>query len=716
MSDEALPVSQVSEAGAAINLASLRTELALRFCLLLIASGCLGLWFCIPISPFPVAIFGLLTLLVLHSFTMSKLIVARPALGRQLLIVGLCLLLTLSMLVLETPWFPFIGLPLVFASAVLWRHSELVVTGALCLLVLTVPNLVTRDYFEAELQVLLVFSAASSSLVSGTVFTALSWESQTRQETRALLSEVRNQRGRLSQMVKSLNQAYEQEKRMQQELIRARQVAEEARRLKEQFAANISHELRTPLNLVLGFSEVMYRSPEVYGDLVWPPKLRRDIAQVYRNTRHLVEMIDDILDLSRVEITSFALNIEPTPLSPLILEVAQIAQEIFQNPAVNFVVDTPPELPTVDLDRTRVRQVLLNLINNAARFTEQGSIKLSVHPADGNILFQVEDTGIGIPPEKLPYLFSEFFQVDSSVRRSRGGAGLGLAISKKFVDAHGGHIWVDSVENVGTTFSFTLPIDSTQRRAGRAKRSSSEINAQRPRLLLVNVDAPATTHIARYLSEFEVVAVENAEELDAATKDYSPSAVLWNNAGRLLQESSASSRMPVPVIKCPLSFACADPPQPMPLERLSKPVTPSQLLDTLERFNDVEHILVIDDDVGFTQLMERFIETSPRGYKLTQAFTGYDGLTVIREQRPDLVLLGSTLSDLQAPELLEVIAHDPGLRDIQVILVTVNDPLGISDSVVSGQITIDNSLGFKPGEMLHLLDRILESLAYPRSR
>ncbi len=707
--------SQNPDTGVAINLASLRTELAQRFTLLLIVSGGIGLWICIPQSPFPSQIFGLLTVLVIYSYAVRNLLAVQPVVGRRLLIGGLLCLLIAAMLVLDTVWLPFLGSLLVFASAILIRHAEIVVAGCICLAVLVAGVGMDRGYPMPGLLIFLGFSAIFSSLVSNTVFTALSWESQMRQQSLILLSEIREHRGRLSQVVKSLNHAYEQQKYMQQELIQARRVAEEARRLKEQFAANISHELRTPLNLVLGFTEVMYRNPEVYGTLTWPTKLRRDIAQVYRNTQHLVGMIDDILDLSRIEIASFALNIEPTLLTPFVREVAQIAKSLFTNRAVYFIADIPEELPTIELDRTRVRQVILNLLNNAARFTEQGSVRLSVWPEDSAIVFQVQDTGIGIPSEKLPQLFSEFFQVDSSVRRSRSGAGLGLAISKKFVEAHGGRIWAESIEDEGTTFSFTLPVESIPGRLARPRPASSEVPDQR-RLLLVGVQAPVAAHIMRYLKEFEVVAVQSPGEIDQAIKEWEPAAVLWNNSIETVDSTHILDDVPIPVIECPLSFVLDEQPQPLLFDTLAKPVTSRQLLDKLDLHRNVSHILVVDDDIGFIQLMERFIEASTYQYTITYAFTGYDALSAMREQQPDIVLLGTTLSDLSATEIMAVMASEKILHAIPIILVTASEPARMLDVVLTGPVTIHYMLGFKPGELLHLLSRILESLVYPRTR
>jgi len=158
-----------------------------------------------------------------------------------------------------------------------------------------------------------------------------------------------------------LELSYSLQRRLQDELIAARNEANTARQMKERFAANISHELRTPLNLILGFSDVMYVTPEAYGDFTWPPKLRRDIYQIHRSSKHLLEMIDDILDLSRQDMIDFTLHREATPLEALLRHTAEIVIDLFQDPAVRLEVVLAPDLPELEIDRTRIRQVVINL-------------------------------------------------------------------------------------------------------------------------------------------------------------------------------------------------------------------------------------------------------------------------------------------------------------------------------------------------------------------
>ena len=230
----------------------------------------------------------------------------------------------------------------------------------------------------------------------------------------ALLKETRDRRAELVGALKSLETSYQTQKRLQQQLIYARQQAEDARQMKERFASNISHELRTPLNIILGFSEIMYLTPEIYGDVMFPPKLHRDIYQIHHNSKHLLAMIDDVLDLSHIELSEFSLNFEATDLNEFLLDTIGMLNHYFEDSPVEFIKDIPQDLPSIDIDRTRIRQVFINLITNAHRFTDSGYVRLAVQPDDKTINFVIEDTGTGIEAEKIKLIFEEFYQVDYS--------------------------------------------------------------------------------------------------------------------------------------------------------------------------------------------------------------------------------------------------------------------------------------------------------------
>ena len=209
-------------------------------------------------------------------------------------------------------------------------------------------------------------------------------------------------------------------------------------------------------------------TPEIYSNNRLPPKLAHDLYQIYTSSRHLLEMVDDVLDLSQAELSSFSLDFEHTDVARFIEDSSEVFRNIFRDGRLRFSITMAANLPEVEMDRTRTRQVILNLLSNAHRFTESGEVNLKVWQDDQEVLFAVKDTGRGIPLEKQTQIFEEFYQVDSSLSRKHGGAGLGLAISKRFVETHRGRIWVESVPGDGATFTFSLPLRTYSEGIGRS--------------------------------------------------------------------------------------------------------------------------------------------------------------------------------------------------------------------------------------------------------
>ncbi len=276
---------------------------------------------------------------------------------------------------------------------------------------------------------------------------------------KALHSEQQARQGKedLERVLQSLDDANAYLERANRQLAIVRDQAVEARQLKQQFVQTISHELRTPLNLIVGFSELMVKSPEYYRSALSPAYLR-DLDIVYRNALHLQSLVNDVLDLARIEAAQFTLTpelVDPVELVGSLEPIAASLSQVFHLP---FELDLESDLPSLWIDPTRIRQVLLNLINNAYRFTERGSVCLKVSRVEDGLVFAVIDTGVGITPEQQKHIFEEFHQVDGSTRRLKGGTGLGLAISKRFIELHNGRIWVESNAGKGSRFSFYLPL------------------------------------------------------------------------------------------------------------------------------------------------------------------------------------------------------------------------------------------------------------------
>jgi len=239
-----------------------------------------------------------------------------------------------------------------------------------------------------------------------------------------------------------------------EELVRQRTgELEEANRHKSQFLANMSHELRTPLNSIIGYTKLMLDGME--GEVTTDQK--EDLQTVYDNSKHLLSLINDLLDLSKIEAGKFEIVKDEYPFSDIVAQVIPSMEKLARDKGLELTYTVAPEVVTVYADKNKTKQVLFNLLGNAVKFTQKGSVRLDVGKRDGDYIFSVTDTGIGIAPQDIGRLFESYKQVGPARLDGSEGTGLGLVISKQFVEMQGGRIWVESTPGKGSTFSFTLP-------------------------------------------------------------------------------------------------------------------------------------------------------------------------------------------------------------------------------------------------------------------
>jgi signal transduction histidine kinase len=229
---------------------------------------------------------------------------------------------------------------------------------------------------------------------------------------------------------------------------------EVASRHKSQFLANMSHELRTPLNAILGYSELVL--DDIYGAV--PDKARAALERVQSNGKHLLGLINDVLDLAKIEAGRLTLSLADYSMDEVVANVVAAVEALAAEKHLALTTKVPPDLPIGHGDEQRIRQVLLNLVSNAIKFSDAGEVTISARVGDGVFQVAVSDMGSGISAEDQAKLFQEFQQADNSSTRSKGGTGLGLAISKRFISLHGGRIWVESTPGQGSTFTFELPV------------------------------------------------------------------------------------------------------------------------------------------------------------------------------------------------------------------------------------------------------------------
>ncbi|MFI4903376.1 MAG: ATP-binding protein [Burkholderiales bacterium] len=228
----------------------------------------------------------------------------------------------------------------------------------------------------------------------------------------------------------------------------------QASKAKSEFLANMSHELRTPMNAILGFTEMLIDG--LYGDI--PEALKEPLTDIQLNGRHLLRLINDVLDLSKIEAGRMQLALDDYSVREIIDIVQVSLRSLAAEKGLAFEASVPPDLPVARGDNGRLTQCLMNLAGNAIKFTREGTVEIGVELTGAELLFHVTDTGIGIPPEELENVFAEFRQVDTTVTREFGGTGLGLSITRRFVEMHGGRIWVESTLGHGSTFYFAIPL------------------------------------------------------------------------------------------------------------------------------------------------------------------------------------------------------------------------------------------------------------------
>jgi signal transduction histidine kinase len=263
---------------------------------------------------------------------------------------------------------------------------------------------------------------------------------------------------RMNQMSRELRELYEDQHRAAQQLQALNVELQRASKAKSDFLASMSHELRTPMNAILGFTEMVL--DEVYGPV--PPAIREPITDIHTCGKQLLRLINDVLDLSKVEAGRMELALGEYSVEDVVSTVKSSLRSLASERGLDFVTAVQPDLPLCLGDAKRITQCLTNLAGNALKFTREGRVEIRVELRAEAFLFAVADTGIGIPPDQLAHIFEEFRQVDATITRDFGGTGLGLSITKKLVELHGGRIWVESEVGKGSTFFFSVPVRVAQ--------------------------------------------------------------------------------------------------------------------------------------------------------------------------------------------------------------------------------------------------------------
>jgi PAS domain S-box-containing protein len=489
----------------------------------------------------------------------------------------------------------------------------------------------------------------------------------------------------------------------------------EVDQLKSQFLANMSHELRTPLNSIIGFSRVILKG--IDGPVT--DLQQQDLTAIYNSGQHLLGLINDILDLARIEAGKMELNFEEVHLAELTTSVLSTAKGLVKEKPVQLQHRIPSDMPAVRGDTMRVRQVLLNLISNASKFTDEGSITVEAHSQKGptgrmEALINVIDTGPGISLEDQEKLFKAFSQVDGSATRKTGGSGLGLSICANLVQLHGGRIGVSSEVGKGSTFWFTVPL---------FHQPQESIPADKKIILAIDDDPQVIGLYERYLNpkEYYVVALTEPAKARDRILELKPFAItldimMPNKDGWsvLADLKSDSATRDYPVIICSIveqadkgfSLGAAD--------YLVKPILEEDLVHALDRLNKdgkIHEVLVIDDDPNDLRLMEKILTQSGR-YKAVLAEGGRKGWEALHTHEPDAVILDIFMPEMDGFAILEKLREDPILRHIPILVVSGGGLTNEQQQQLNdfGQRLITKA-SFSEGELLSSIEDALKRIA-----
>jgi signal transduction histidine kinase/CheY-like chemotaxis protein len=566
-----------------------------------------------------------------------------------------------------------------------------------------------------------LFTGAVGWASSRSLYTVTEWSLQSYAEAQRNMADARQHRAQLAQVLQDLDRAYYRLERTNAALVAAWRAAADAEHFQAELATNLSHELRTPLNLIIGFCEMMATAPHKYEGVPIPRQYRSDLNAIYQNARHLMSLVNDVLDLARIDVGRIVLSRDQMDMAALVIEATAMVREYVEAKGLELRLQIEQDLPLLWLDRLRIRQVLLNLLVNAARFTEQGSIEVSVQRQGDDLRVAVRDTGRGIPEERLPQVFQEFVggeadEGGSTAPQGWPSTGLGLPISKRFVELHGGRMGVESTRGAGSTFWFLLPYDQEVHDAGddeapvqpRLTRAQPmrQVALHKRVLVAVEPEQRMLSTLQRYLEDYRIQGASTIGEGVRLANELRAIALLAaeEDAPPRLNTETLFLSCALPDMRRAAAVVGAD-------DYLVKPISADELWSAIEALGrPIGRVVIADDEPDMVRLLRRMLTPQIAASQCMEAFTGREALRVMARTKPDLLLLDLEMPELDGQGVLRAMKVDPNLADIPVILVSAHDPdeLGVR---LRSSLCVTRADGLTLGEIVRSLQATLSALA-----
>jgi signal transduction histidine kinase/CheY-like chemotaxis protein len=624
----------------------------------------------------------------------------RPRIGRWFAILALLGMVHLASVWLRMPGILVLSaIPIALAPSLISLPAATAAAIGESLVLVTLWAVPTTGSDSASLAVALIAIWATL----GSMYTAyrpmhrlIGWLDEYFEDARRSVEEAQDRQADLELATERLRHAGRQLALANERMADLRAIAEEARRAQTAFVSNVSHEFRTPLNMIIGLVELIMETPETYY-VVLSPGMREDLEVIHRNCEYLSSLVDDVLDLTRMEAGRATLMRERVDLRGIIQDSVEAVRPLLRKKGLALTCQVSDDLPHVFCDRTRIQQVILNLVSNATRFTDEGGIAIEVAQREADVLVSVRDTGTGIPPDDRDRIFEPFYQsITGDEPRHREGSGLGLSVSRQFVQMHGGAMWLESELGSGTTFYFTLPISVPLEHTAhpgrwiredwvwreQTFRAGQEILAAElanPRIVICDESDALYPQFVRYSDKIEFVDTKDIRQLTDELQQSTARAIVVNStdAQSLLSlvEAVKQEVPDTPIVGCSVPRQAKRALDAGAAGYLVKPVTRSDLQDAVNSLGRrVERVLVVEDDPDASRLFSRMLRLCDSNLEVRTASSGLQALDEVQRTPPDLVLLDVMLPDMDGWQVLERMKQTDATNGIPTYFVSATDP------------------------------------------
>lgn len=620
---------------------------------------------------------------------------ARPQTARWIVVLS-CIGLVMTLAFLwEDPGFLYLLIvPPVLAIIFVNVPSGILIAGFETVLVIYLSNHTNVFYLSNHFVSVLLFNLWITALLVASGFylveRVLARATQDYDRLQGMLENSRDQQAKLAEALDDLAHANRQLSLLFEKNVALRKAAEEATEAKSTYIARVSHEIRTPLNMILGITDLIIENQEEY-DADLPIDLMEDIRIIRRNSDHLLSLVNDVLDLTHVETGHMVLKKDWVDIIPEVERSLEIVLPLARKKHLQLQFEHPELLPQVYCDRTRIRQVIVNLVSNAVRYTEQGMVSVWAFADEGWLTLQIKDTGPGIHAADAERIFEPFVRGMNSTRQETSGSGLGLSVSRQLLEVHGGKIWLESQPGMGSIFAFKLPLNSLEPPRSSPARFLSErwawverkrswpadSTSKKKRLILYEPEEFLSTMLNEHAEQVEFMRLQSIPAMIEAANTTPAHLAVINapNMNDLLvkMEQAARGIRETPIIGCAFIPSRQKIVDSGAVEYIQKPFSTKKLRVVLQKVSpNLRKVLIIDDNIEVQQLIARVLSLHNEAVEILLATSAAEALAILAVKQPDAILLDLALPDINGWHLMTQLKSDPRYASIPIVIISAH--------------------------------------------